>query len=135
MQTKSENGLELAIIPCSCDSYLGRLTTAAARALQKGKDIHLINIHKMGDLARLKETPLSDARTIAVDGCSERCVKKQLNEKKIDVEFYLNLADLAIEERYSPELDIGDLELARDGITAASVRIDSPFPMFPGCCC
>lgn len=136
MQTPSDNLQNILIIPCSCDSYLGRLTAAAAQALlQEKRKRRPVEVRQPDAPGLLQEISTPEMSAVAVDGCGDCCVKKQLTERKIAFEFYLNLAELALENRDTSLILQEDLQLAMDGITASASRTDNSFPRIPGCCC
>ena len=136
MQSTSENIQNLLVIPCSCDSYLGRLPAAAVQALLQEKRVRRqIEVRQPDAPGLLQESSLQEMSIVAVDGCGDCCVQKQLAERNIKVEFYLNLAELALENRDTSEITEGDLQLAKDGIIASAARTSDFFPRVPGCCC
>ena len=136
MQSTGTQSSSLLIIPCSCDSYLGRLTAAAAQSLlQSNSTARRIALYHPDAPDLLQHILKPEISVIAVDGCNDSCVKKKLAKRRITVEFSLNLTELALTDRNTSEIASEDLQLAVDGIIASAVRTTDFFPRIPGCCC
>lgn len=135
METKAEKQWDILIIPCWGESYLSRLSVKAAEALSTENAVRILQEAEIEDLEVVKEAMRHSDRSITVDGCDNHCMIKKLKDRQCRVEFNLNLADLGIDERQQMNLDPEDLELAQNGILAASARISLQPPRLPGCCC
>lgn len=134
METTTEKQWDILIIPCWGESYLSRLIVKAAEELTAKNKVKILQEKEIDDLKTLKEAIRNSDRCITVDGCDKQCMIKKMKEHQCRTEFDLNLADLGIEERQQTDLHPEDLELAQNGILAASSRVSLKHPVFPGCC-
>lgn len=127
---------DLLIIPCACQSYLGKLPVIAARALAVQAGICCFESGEDQDGTLLRQTLDNADRTIVVDGCEKRCMEKEMQQYDLVSEFHLTLTDLGIEEQSGPIRNHEEnLLLAQDGIVAESTRASETFPRIPGCGC
>lgn len=135
METKAEKQWDILIIPCWGESYLSRLIIKAAEELTAQNKVRILQEGEIDDLETVKEAIRHSDRCITVDGCDKHCMIKKMNEQQCRTEFNLNLVELGIDDRQQTDLHPEDLELAQNGILAASSRISPKHPVFPGCCC
>ena len=123
------------VVICSCPLYPGRLAKRAAQNLAGQGKVVMVDPSTAAGHQLIRQAIDNDLPAIAVDGCPENCLRKELTGHGLEVEFYLNLSDLAIEEKQNQPLDPEDLELVEDAILAGATRTRDPFPRFNcGCC-
>lgn len=135
MNGETPDNRQLLIIPCDCLNYTGRLVQTASRILAEHHQLRLADAAIPEGLQCIRRSIAEGNPVIAVDGCLDCCMKRELDGHRLNVEFYLNLVDLAIEERATDMLDPADLELVQDAIIASATRTKDPFPRFTCCCC
>lgn len=126
---------KLLIIPCSGESYLGRLTETAAKELADREGALSVNLIEFSDPDQSAITLSGGVRSIGVEGCEQRCVAQLLNKHGCEVEFHLVLTDLGIENTDGVEIQGDDLQLAKDAIVSTATRVKDQVPVLPGCCC
>jgi uncharacterized metal-binding protein len=128
----------LLIIPCTDDTYLGRLIRECTIELvDEGKAFspESCNLDDADAKQNINRLMAQADRCIAVDCCETGHLSKQLTDLHCEPEFKLVLTDLGIDDLGdSPCLD-EDIDLVKDAIIAFSTRLSDRVPRLPGCCC